>query len=451
MAAIGWLQPGSYFILRFPGAAYKVWQMKILSRRKFSAAKMCSAGNRRVRAILLGMLLASGVANARPRQAVTASQDGARELIGARQVFDGKMLPRVEVATFERSDTLFPVKIVERKGPMRALPASQMPLKNFQFESGGKNYDLFDYLANNRVAGLLILKNGQVVFEDYELGAGPETRWPSFSMAKSVSSTLLGAALQQGLIKSLDDPMTQYLPEMKGGAYDGVTIRNVLQMASGVKWDETYTDPKSDRRKLLEAQLAQKPGSILAYMNQLARAGPPGSIWNYSTGESFLVGALLERVTHKPLATYLSETLWSPLGMEKDATWWTETPGGMGLSGSGLGAILRDYARFGSFVLEDGLVDGKRVVPEGWFREAGSAHRIAGKKVDYGYFWWPIPEGDPVHQGAFQARGIFGQHLYINPTEKLVIVVLSARPKPDSSSDPVSDSAFFAAVAKALQ
>jgi CubicO group peptidase (beta-lactamase class C family) len=123
------------------------------------------------------------------------------------------------------------------------------------------------------VASLLILKNDKVVFEDYELGTGPLTLWPSFSMAKSVSSTLVGAAVQQGLIKSLDDPMTQYLPEMKGGAYEGVTIRNVLQMASGVKWDETYTDPKSDRRKLLEAQLSQKPGAILAYMNGLG----PGS------------------------------------------------------------------------------------------------------------------------------------------------------------------------------
>ena len=316
-----------------------------------------------------GMILAAALAicgaAAEPQQ-VPGRQlsDGGQELAGARQVFDGKMLPRVEVATFEHSDTLFPVKIVERKGPVRPLPASAIHLKGLQFKWGSRDYDLFDYLAYNRVAGLLILKNGEVVLEDYELGAGPGTRWPSFSMAKSVSSTLVGAAMQQGLIKSPDDSMTQYLPEMKGGAYEGVSIRNVLQMASGVKWDETYTDPKSDRRKLLEAQLAQKPSAIIAYMNGLQRAGAPGTIWNYSTGESFLVGALLERVTHKPLAAYLSETLWSPLGMEKDATWWTESPGGMGLSGSGLGATLRDYARFGSFVLNDGVVDGKRIVPE---------------------------------------------------------------------------------------
>lgn len=393
-----------------------------------------------MRGMILGMALVGCAAHAQ-----------AQELAGARQVFDGKMLPRVEAATFEHSDALFPAKVVEHKGPVQPLAAAANSLPNVSFESGGNRYDLFDYLAYNRVAGLLILKDRKVVFEDYELGSGPDTRWPSFSMAKSVSSTLVGAALQQGLIKSLDEPLTKYLPELKGGAYEGVSIRNVLQMASGVKWDETYTDPNSDRRKLLEAQLTLKPGSILAYMNSLQKAGAPGSIWNYSTGESFLAGALLERVTSKPLATYLSETLWSPLGMERDATWWTESKGGMGLSGSGLGATLRDYGRFGLFVQQDGIISGKRIVPEEWFREAGSAHMIGGKKVDYGYFWWPIPVGNPIHQGAFQAVGIFGQHIYINPKEKLVIVVLSARPKPDSSTHILSDEAFFAAVARALQ
>ena len=374
----------------------------------------------------------------------------AQQRAGARQVFDGKMLPDVEVSTFEHSDALFPVNTVLRKGPVRPLPPASAKLTNIHFKSEAHSFDLFDYLAYNRVAALLVLKDGKVVFEDYELGTGPQTRWPSFSIAKSFSSTLVGAALQQGLISSLNDPFTRYVPQLKGGAYEGVSIRNILQMASGVKWDETYTDPKSDRRKLLELQLAQKSGAIVSYMNALTRAGAPGSIWNYSTGESFLVGALLEGATHKPLATYLSETLWSRLGMEQDATWWLESPGGMGLAGSGLGATLRDYGRFGLFVQQDGILDGQRIVPEGWFREAGSAHVIGGKSVDYGYLWWPLPAGDPIHQGAFQAIGIFGQHIYINPAEKLVIVVLSARPKPDSSAHILDDASFFAAIAKSL-
>ena len=382
--------------------------------------------------------------------ALCSTPASAQQRAGARQVFDGKMLPDVEVATFERSDALFPVNTVLRKGPVRPLPPTTAKLTDIHFKSEAHTFDLFDYLAYNRVAALLVLKDGKVAFEDYELGTGPKTRWPSFSIAKSFSSTLVGAALQQGLISSLDDPLTRYVPQLKGGAYEGVSIRNILQMASGVKWDETYTDPKSDRRKLLELQLAQKSGAIVSYMNALPRAGAPGSIWNYSTGESFLVGALLEGATHKPLATYLSETLWSRLGMEQDATWWLESPGGMGLAGSGLSATLRDYGRFGLFVQQDGVLDGQRIVPEGWFREAGSAHVIGGKSMDYGYLWWPLSAGDPIHQGAFQAIGIFGQHIYINPAEKLVIVVLSARPKPDSSAHILDDASFFAAVAKSL-
>jgi len=375
----------------------------------------------------------------------------AQELAGARQVFDGTMLPGVEVATFSHSDTLFPVNPVPRGGVIRPLERSSRTLPKIQFHAAGKTLDLYDYLADDRVAGLLILKDGKVVLEDYELGTGPDTRWISFSMAKSISSTLVGAALKQGLIASIDDPVTKYVPGLKGGVYDEVSVRNLLQMASGVKWDETYTDPRSDRRKLLDIQLAGKSGSIIAYMKALPRAGAPGTIWNYSTGESFLVGALIEGATHKPLATYLSETLWSRLGMERDASWWLESPGGMGLAGSGLGATMRDYARFGEFVMEDGVVNGERIVPEGWFQEAGKAHLIGGKPVDYGYLWWPLPKGDPIHEGAFEARGIFGQHTYINPKEKLVIVVLSARPKPDAARSPVPDAAFFAAVAHLLQ
>lgn len=410
--------------------------MKTHNRQKFQLAN----AHWPLREIIVGIVLAFCSAPALSQQ-----------LAGARQVFDGKMLPSVEVATFQHSDTLFSVNMVLRKGPVRPLPPASAKLKEIQFKSEGKVYDLFDYLAYNRVAGLLVLKDGKIVFEDYELGTGAQSRWPSFSIAKSFSSTLVGAALHEGLISSLDDPLTRYVPQLKGGAYEGVSIRNVLQMASGVKWDETYTDPKSDRRKLLELQLAQKPGAIVSYMNALTRAGAPGSVWNYSTGESFLVGALIEGATHKPLATYLSETIWSRLGMEQDATWWVEAPGGMGLGGSGLGATLRDYGRFGVFVQQDGVLDGQRIVPEGWFREAGAAHVIGGKSEDYGYLWWPIPAGDPIHQGAFEGLGIFGQHLYINPSEKLVIVVLSARPKPDSSAHILNDASFFAAVARSLR
>lgn len=373
-----------------------------------------------------------------------------QEIANARQVYDGTMRPDVEVRTFEHSDKLFPVREVKHGSKVRDLTAARTSLGNVYFDANGKRYDLYDYLALNRVAGLLVLKKGQVVLEDYELGTGPQTHWPSYSMAKSAVSTLVGAALQDGSIASLGDPVTKYVPELKNGAYEGVPVRNLLEMASGVRWDETYTDPNSDRRKLLEIQLQQKPGSILQFMSALPRAGAPGTLWNYNTGETFVVGALLESATHQPLAEYLTEKIWKPWGMEADAQWWLESPNGMGWGGGGLAATLRDFGRIGLLVLADGVIGGKRIVPKGWFDEAGSPKEIGGKVVDYGYLWWPITKGDPVHEGAFEARGIFGQHMYINPREKLVIVVLSARPKPTDKTV-VDDVAFFAAVAKAVQ
>jgi CubicO group peptidase (beta-lactamase class C family) len=374
---------------------------------------------------------------------------GGQQPATVRQILAGTMLPGDEVATFEHSETLYPFSLVPRKGLVLQLRPTANYFKNVRFKSDGKDYDLFDYLADNRVAGVLILKDGKVAFEDYELGATPETRWASFSMAKSISSTLVGVALQQGLIPSLDVPASRYVPALKGGGYDGVSIRNLLQMASGVRWNETYTDPQSDVSKLGLLLLEQKAGTVVTYMSALPKAGAPGSMWNYSTGETYLIGSVIEGATHKPLATYLSETLWSRLGMDRDATWWLESPGGMGLAGAGIGATLRDYGRFGLFVLQDGKIEGQRIVPEGWFREAGRAHVIGSQSVDYGYLWWPMPQGDAVHQGAFEARGIYGQHLYINPSERLVIVVLSARPKPTGATV-INDAAFFAAVAKSL-
>lgn len=372
-----------------------------------------------------------------------------RQKTEGRQICDGAMSPDFEVAHFKHSDRWFAARTVRHASHKRDLPKTEGLLPaNIRFEVSGKRYDLFDYLSLNRVAGLLVLKNGCVALEEYDLGINPGTHWPSFSMAKSVSSTLVAAAIKDGLIHGLDDPLTEYVPTLKGGAYDGVSVRNVLQMASGVKWDETYTDPHSDSRALFEEQFLQRPGTIIRYMSARGRTSAPGSVWNYNTGETYIVGALLEGATHRPLANYLREKIWEPAGMESDATWSLETPDGMGLAGTGLAATLRDYGRLGLLIQQGGIVNGNRIVPEGWFEQAGRAKVIGGKPVNYGYLWWPLPAGDPIQRSAFQAIGIFGQHLYINP-QQLVIVVLSARPKPTGSTV-IDDNAFFAAVAKAL-
>jgi CubicO group peptidase (beta-lactamase class C family) len=383
-----------------------------------------------------------------------AHQEPARRLeeIGTvRQIYDGTLYPDIQVQTFRNIARLFPTRTVRRGAHVYPLPQSEVPLKAVEFSSAGKKYDLYDYLSLNRVSGLLILKDGKIAFERYELGNDEATRWMSMSVVKSITSTLVGAAIKDGHIKSIDDPVTKYLPKLAGSAYEGVTIRNLLQMASGVKWDETYTNPGSDRRRMLELQLSGKPGSILEFMSTLGRAGEPGTIWNYNTGETHVVGELIHAAVKEPVAQYLSERVWSTFGMESDATWWLESPDGQEIGGSGLSATLRDYGRFGLFVMNHGTVAGGQIVPAGWFSEAGTGKMIGGKKVGYGYMWWtPDDSANPAHQGAFLARGIFGQSIYINPAARVVIVVWSARPKP-TGTDTINDEDFFAAAIRALQ
>lgn len=374
------------------------------------------------------------------------------ERIGTiREVYDGTLTSDIQVRTFRSTDRLFPVRVVPRGEAAYPLPESARRLARVEFHSAGKSYDLIDYMAMNRVTALLVLKDGEIALEDYEMGNTEGTRWMSMSMAKTVTAALAGAAIRDGHIGGIDDPVTQYLPRLSGSAYEGVTLRQLLQMTSGVQWDETYTNPASDRRRMLEAQISQQPGAILELMGTLKRVGAPGRVWNYSTGETYLVGALVRAAVRRPLAQYLSERIWVKAGMESDATWWLDSPNGVEIGGSGLCATLRDYGRFGLFLLKDGVAGGERILPDGWVREAGSAKTVGGKTVPYGYLTWPFaaPRGS-INEEAFQALGIYGQHIYVNPKERVVIVVWSAQPKPTGMA-PIADEDFFAAAAAALR
>lgn len=368
--------------------------------------------------VLLGCL--SAVAGAQ-----TSAYRHADEPIGTvREVYDGRLFPDTQVNTFRNTDRLFPTRKVARGPAVMALPLSSQPLRDFEYTVDGDTYDLFDVVSLNRVSGLLIVRNGEILFEKYLLGNDEQTRWMSMSVVKSMTATLIGAAIQDGYIDSIDEPIVKYLPRFRGTAYDGVTVRHLLQMTSGVSWNETYTDPDSDRRHMLEAQIGQKAGAILDLMAALPRMAEPGTRWNYSTGETQVAGALVRAATGKPVADYLSEKIWAKLGMEADAYWWLESPDGLEVGGSGLSARLRDYARFGLFLLNDGVIDGERVLPEGWVRSASTPKIVAGEKVDYGYMLWPL------HANSYAAIGIFGQFVFVDPDKNLVVAMWSAQPKP---------------------
>ena len=376
----------------------------------------------------------------------------ATEPIGTvRQIYDGVLGPELAVHTFRNIHRLFPTRRIPAAAEPLPLPSAPTPLSDVQFSDRGRVHHLQDYLELNRVAGLLVLDHGRIALERYRFGNGPHTRWMSMSIAKSITSTLIGAALKQGAIASLSDSVTHYVPELAGSAYDGVTIRDVLMMASGVRWNETYTDPSSDRRRLLEAQISQVPGSALAVMRSLPRAAAPGTVNNYNTGETQVAGLVLRSAVGRPLATYLSERIWSRFGMAADANWWLDAPDGVEIGGSGISATLEDYGRFGLFMLANGVARGDSILPSGWVQEATTPKVLrGGTPLDYGYLWWTAPTASARQDDAFAGEGIYGQFLYVNPAAQVVIVVWSARALP-VGADAIDDWAFFDAVTAILR
>ena len=283
--------------------------------------------------------------------------------------------------------------------------------------------DVDDYMREQRTAALVIVHEGKVRFEKYGLDFKPGKRWTSFSVAKSFTSTLVGAAIKDGYIKSIEDKVSDYIPDLRGSPYDDVTIKQLLTMTSGVKWNEDYGDPNSDVA-LFNAHKAEPGVDVtVSYMRQLKRESPPGTKWVYKTGETNLIGVLASSATGKNLSDYLSEKIWKPFGMEQDASWLLGSTGHE-ISGCCIQATTRDFARFGLFMLGGGIADGKSVLPDGWIAEATM------KQVDttrsgygYGYQWWIWDDG------TYMARGIFGQGIFIDPKRKLVIASNSNWPQ----------------------
>jgi CubicO group peptidase (beta-lactamase class C family) len=266
-------------------------------------------------------------------------------------------------------------------------------------------------MQSTKTAGVIVLVNGKVVHEEYGLGLKPADRWTSFSVAKSFTSTLLGAALKDGFIKSLDDPVTKYIPGLKGSAYEGVTVRQLATMTSGVKWDENYTDPKSDVAQMNRFVVEYGADAIVAQMKALPREAPAGEKWVYKTGETNLIGMLVENAVGKPLAEYAQSKIAEPAGFAGGLFWMVDPRGG-NIGGCCLSITLADYARMGQFALEGG----KGVVAEGWFAEAtDSAVDFGTSGFGYGYQWWTYP------QGTYGAQGIFGQGITIFPQQRVVV------------------------------
>ena len=305
--------------------------------------------------------------------------------------------------------------------------------------------DVDAYMKAQRTAGLVIVQDGKVRLEKYGLDFDAEGKWTSFSVAKSFTSTLVGAAIKDGYIKSIDDKVSAYIPDLKGSVYDDVTIKQLLTMTSGVKWNEDYADPKSDVA-LFNIHKPEKGMDVtVSYMRNLPREAPAGTKWVYKTGETNLIGVLVSSATKKALSSYLSEKLWAPFGMQQDASWLTGSTGHE-ISGCCIQASTRDYARFGVFMLGGAKVNNVSILPDDWIAPATSKQAdIAVPGKGYGYQWWTYDDG------SYAAQGIFGQGIFIDPKRNLVIASNSNWPKatePDTVG--VQREMFYKAVQEAV-
>jgi CubicO group peptidase (beta-lactamase class C family) len=339
-------------------------------------------------------------------------------------------------------DEVFPGRIVEAGKDVTELYPGP-PMAAFAKGTPGATH-LHGFIAEQQVAGLLILQDGRIRLEYYGLGQTASARWTSQSVAKSVTSTLVGIALREGSIRSLADPVSSYVTGLKGSVYDDVTVRQLLTMTSGVRWTEDYTDPQSDLGRLYATAPVGGLSVASSYMRTLARAAEPGTGWVYKTGETHLLGDVVRAATGQSLAVYLSEKIWKPYGMEADASWGFDGTGAE-LAGCCLQATLRDYGRIGQFVLDGANVDGASVVPVDWFAEATTSQvEFDDGGNGYGYQWWT--RGD----GSFSAIGIYGQLGHVDPSRRLVVVLNSAWPEATSEPRSAARAEFLALVKAAL-
>ncbi|NOR30749.1 MAG: serine hydrolase [Sulfitobacter sp.] len=279
-----------------------------------------------------------------------------------------------------------------------------------------------DWIAARDVTSLVVLKDGKVVYENYFKGTASDDRRISWSVAKSYLSALIGILLDEGQIASLDDQVTQYAPALLGTAYDGATIRNVLNMASGVTFDEDYLDKNSDINRM--GRVIALGGELDTFAASLKDSfAAPGTQWQYVSIDTHVISMVIRGATNRTIPDLLSEKIIAPMGLEYEPYYLTDGSGVAFVLG-GLNLTTRDYARMGQMFLQNGMYNGQQIVPAEWVAAstAPTAPTEPGA-IGYGYQWW-VPKG--AAQGEFMARGVYGQYIYINQADGVVIATNAA-------------------------
>ncbi|MEL8056286.1 MAG: serine hydrolase [Pseudomonadota bacterium] len=335
---------------------------------------------------------------------------------------------------FQSASELFPTRLVARSSTVQPLSRNESALDGFTYEHEGATKELGDMFTDMETSGLMILHEGEIIHESYARGGTPATRFTTWSLVKSITSTLVGVAVAEGKIDSVDDQLSKYLPEVAGTAYDGVTIKHALQMSSGVRYDPDLWDGNmKDTVDFMTKSVVtgQAPSFDLAI--KYKRENDPGTVFNYNTAESQVLLELIRRVTGVDAADYLHETLWQPLGMEYDGSWVIDSAGAEGaeIGGAFYNASLRDWARFGQFIEQGGVWNGEQILPADWVDRAtvsDDAHLKPGivhpnPNRGYAWHWWTYADG------TFTASGANGQTLYIDRENDLVVARSSAWPE----------------------
>ena len=342
------------------------------------------------------------------------------------------------VGNFSNMEAAFlTIPVPRGDGPVSELPrGAEMTLP----ESAAR------WLKDRRLTSLLVLHDGQVKFEDYYLGTGENDRRISWSIAKSYLSALFGVLLDGGAIASLDDPVTKYAPKLTGSAYEGASIRNVLNMASGVTFDEDYLDYDSDINRM--GRVVALGGTLDDFAAGLKDSfTEPGAEWQYVSIDTHVIGMVIRGATGRSVTDLLEEKIIAPLGLEQDGYYVTDGAGVAFVLG-GLNFTTRDFARFGQMILQNGNYGGRQVVPADWIA-ASTAPSAPTKpdKISYGYQWW-IPIG--AHEGEFLARGVYGQYIYIDQSLGVVIATTVADRKFREAGVHESNVAMFRAIAQSV-
>jgi CubicO group peptidase (beta-lactamase class C family) len=330
--------------------------------------------------------------------------------------------------TFINMDENLPIKIVYKANKPFVFPRINNITLPSNFVYKKSEFDTKKYIDSSYTQGFLFIQNDTIQYENYWRGQQEDTKHISWSMAKSYVSALFGIAIEEGYIKSINQTVDEYLPELKGSGYDNVKIKDVLQMSSGVKFNEDYSDPKSDINRYWEGFVFG--GSQDEFAATLENERPPGTYNKYVSIDTHVLGMIIVKATGKSIAEYLEEKIWKPIGNEYDAYWLADGYG-MEQANGGLNASLRDFAKLGRLYLNKGNWEGKQIVPTKWIEQSTSiteeylmpqSENSESKGIGYGYQWW-IPDGT---EGEFMAIGVFNQHIYVNPTTNTIIVKNSA-------------------------